>query len=125
MAIENTVLEFGQSMGFSDLRFNDNGVIQLRIEDMGDFYIERIDTGVLLALTEEMQRAEIKHYRHALELCHPREEHVFEVNPGLLVDNDQKEHFVYSLKVDSENFTLPTLNEAFEYLKKMHDRTKI
>lgn len=120
--LDTTMLEFGQSMGFSDLKFSENGIIQLQLEHLGDLYMERLDdNGVLVYVAQTMEHPELKHYRQALELCHPREEHEMSVNPGLFNDNG----FIYSIRLDQEDCTVPNLNQGLDLLKKMHERGRI
>lgn len=119
MSIADTaVRDFGLSMGMSKLAFNDNGVVRLKFERAGALSIERTPRGALLQLARPLDRHREGVLERALELCHPDTGERLRADAGVARDGS----LVFSLRLDERVLDRSTLEDAFEYLCRLHDR---
>lgn len=118
MAFHDLVSDWGRSLGMPDLRPNAHGVISLRIESMGDLYLEGAGDDALVYLIRQIPFPNASVYRHALQICHPAERFPFPANAGLR----QEDRLAFFIRLSSHDLTLPRLEAAVEQLQRMHER---
>lgn len=120
--VEDVVRDFGRNMGFDELVFSDNGVLSLAFEKRGVFYIEYLEAEevILIYLVRQVPTyADGDTLRTALRLTHYREGHPLTVQVGL----KGKDTLVFLSRLVAREFSLPLLENAFELLNELHERT--
>lgn len=114
--VEQTVAEFGRGLGLDRLEFNPQGVVTLATERMGTLFIERVDGAVLVYLVQPLDRASAESYARALDACHWRHNHPFQVSAGLR----QETGLLFAVRVIESDFDLPTLERVISLLDELH-----
>jgi len=118
--IDETVGEFGRSLGMSDLRLRDDGGIVLGIERIGILAIEMIgerQEEVALSLSREIDRPDENACRRALELSHYRNPSRWPVHAALAGGGN----LVFTLQMETHDFMLSNIHEAIEVLTRLQD----
>ncbi len=116
--LNGVVEDFGRSLGIEALNFNDSGIVSLKFERLGDFFIERGEGSVLLYLVREIDRPGPEIYSAALELCHWRNQQPFHVNPALSGDRQ----LVFAVNLEEQKFNVPTIEQILHHLGQLHDQ---
>jgi len=118
--VDESLADFGRSMGLETLAFNDQGVVSLSFEAWGELYLERLQDGLLLYLCRGLDRPDAGLYARALELCHWRHNHAYAVNPAV---HDEK-LLVFAVRLSQQDAAAgPALDEAVQLLSRLHDQT--
>jgi len=114
--IDDTVQEFGHTLGMDELAFDERGLVQLNFETMGALGMEREPDGVLVYLRRELPHPTADNFRRALTACHHAQNPPFDVQPALQADGK----LLFALRIAAEEFQLPTLERALAYLDLLH-----
>jgi type III secretion system chaperone SycN len=118
--IDESLADFGRSMGLESLAFSDQGVVSLVFEAWGELYLERLHNGLLVYLCRGLDRPDAGLYARALELCHWRHNYPFPVNPAVHEDKV----LVFSVQLsEQDGVTGPALDEVVRLLTRLHDQT--
>jgi type III secretion system chaperone SycN len=115
---DTTIRDFGSTMGLPELAFNEHGVVRLRFESAGALSIERTPAGALVRLARPLDQHRDGLIERALELCHF--DHVDRLRPEVGLSTDGA--LVFSVRIEETALDLSTLEEAFELLRRLHDR---
>ncbi len=114
--IEQTVADWGRSLGMERLEFNDQGVVSIVSESLGALFIERHADGVLIYLLRTLDRAYGDSYARALDACHWRHNLPFVVTPALRHD----QNLMFAVHLADSQFDLPTLERVISLLDQLH-----
>ncbi|EJE4554981.1 type III secretion chaperone SycN [Vibrio parahaemolyticus] len=116
--IDASVDEFCRGMGLDAVDFSAAGRVQLSFEQSGTLHIEKHHDRLFLMLARALSWYQSgERIQHALLLCHAEQGWPFEMKTGLLDD----ETLVFSAKIEGDEVTLPTLEQAFALLVRLHD----
>ena len=119
--VDQSLAEFGRSIGIDGLTFNEHGVVSLKFELLGGLYLEKAESDcVLVYLVRELDRPSREIFAAALDLCHWRHNHPFAVNASLRDDAN----LVFSVKLTQEEFSVPTLEQLLQFLGHVHDQAR-
>ena len=116
--IDASVNEFCRGMGLDAVDFSSAGRVQLDFEQSGTLHIERHGEQLFLMLSQALswhQTSDI--IQSALSLCHADQGWPFEIKTGLL----DEQTLVFSARINGEEVTLPTLEQAFTLLVRLHN----
>jgi len=119
--IEQSVAEFGRSLGMTDLRLKDEGAIALGIERIGVLAIEVIgdrQEDVALSLTRSVERPDAQACQRALELCHYRNPSRWPVHATLAAGGGA---LVFAIQMEAQDFILSNIHEGIEVLTRLHE----
>ncbi len=114
--VEQTISEFGNSVGIDALSLNDAGIVTLQFERLGALYIERREAELLVYLVRELSHPDADTFREALLVCHHQRRHPFPIHAGLRGEN----HLVLLARIPETDFILPNLESAIHLLDQMH-----
>lgn len=116
--IQDTLNDFASVLGLKELRFNDQGLIYLSIEGLGDLYMEQLEgSAVLIYMIRELPETSDKALAKALKVCHHKEGRLFQFNSGLHDDNK----IAFSVHLPESDFTVPKLDKAIQALARIHE----
>jgi type III secretion system chaperone SycN len=115
---DDIVRDFGRTMGMPELAFNEHGVVRLNFERNGSLLIERTAAGALLQLARPGNRLGSEAWERALGLCHFEAADRLRPDAGLARDGS----LVFSVRLDEKALDVPALEQAFEFLCRLHDR---
>ncbi|MEI6986584.1 MAG: type III secretion chaperone SycN [Rhodospirillaceae bacterium] len=115
--IDETVLEFGRGFGIDGASFATSSVVQFSFDRSGTLVMERAPgfIQVYLARRLTLPIAPGTCVR-ALDLCHYRHGRPFAYATGFIGDDT----LAFLVRIPDEEFTLPTLQQAFEGLVELH-----
>ena len=119
--IEQSVAEFGRSLGMTDLRLKDEGALALGIERIGVLAIEVIgdrQEEVALSLTRSIERPDGPACQRALELCHYRNPSKWPVHAALAAGGSA---LIFAIQMEAPDFILPNIHEGIEVLTRLHE----
>lgn len=116
--LNQTIEEFGRSMGIDGMAFNDDKVVHLEVEGVGDLYLEDEASYLLLYIVKEVDSPSLKLYKKAFTLCHYRQKNPFSVQVGLHEDNK----LTFLVKLPHEGINESNLEKAIEFLNKLHNQ---
>lgn len=121
--LDSTLSEYGKSLGFSELSFSQEGVIQLEIDGVGALFFERNNEReeLLIYLAQEYHNPSVEQMRRVLEVSHPREDYPQPIQPGLF----QEKTFLFCTRLQANEVTLPSINDSVELLKKVHTKSRL
>lgn len=114
----NTLRDFGQTLGLTDLSLSHEGVIVLDMQDRGTLYMEQGKGEMLVYMVREIPPFEEHIFTNALRLCHPDRGHTLTVQAGLRGDDQ----LVFLVRMPDERFILPEIDRALNLLCDLHDR---
>lgn len=114
--IDSTIAEFGQSMGFTDLGLDKNGVVCLEFETSGALTIERIDGGALMFLTRPFDRFREGVLEAALGLCHHKYNTTYQPRVGLTADG----LLSFALRLEEADLHVASLERALDFLNGLY-----
>jgi type III secretion system chaperone SycN len=114
--VEQTVADWGRSLGMERLEFNDQGVVSLVSEKLGALFIERNNEAVLIYLVRPLDRASGEAYARALDACHWRHNLPFVATPALRHD----QNLLFAVHLAESQFDLPTLERVISLLDELH-----
>lgn len=113
-----TVRDFGRAMGMPGLAFNEAGVLRLNFENAGVLSIERARERAVVHLARPVTGDADTILVRALELCHFDAVEDRRADAGMARNGS----LVFSLVVDEKDLDLPTLENVFDLLRRLHDR---
>jgi type III secretion system chaperone SycN len=113
--VEQTVADWGRSMGMERLEFNDQGVVSIVSESLGALFIERQPEGILIYLVRSMDRASGDSYASALDACHWRHNLPFVATPALR----HEQNLLFAVHLTDSQFDLPTLERVISVLDQL------
>jgi type III secretion system chaperone SycN len=119
--VEDTINEFGNTMGIEDLQFNQNGTIVLSIENIGTLCIEKSNVEKFPEIILCMIRAYPQHddeiSRKALAACHYDKGHPFPVSAGV----KGTDMLAFMARIPEKQFTIPAIEQCIPWLARMFD----
>ncbi len=115
---DDVVRDFGRTMGMPGLAFNQNGALRLKFERNGALSIERTAHGALLQLARPGDRLREGALEKALELCHFDSLDRLRPDAGLSMDGA----LVFSVRLEEKALDVPAIEQAFEFLCRLHDK---
>jgi type III secretion system chaperone SycN len=116
-AAENTLHEFGLTLGLPAWRFSPSGAAAIEIEGMGLFCLQRLDEHMLVLLGRDW--ANQRHpaiLQHLLVRCDPREGWEFE--PLVALRGHQ---LLIGALLPEEDFTIPAIERILDRLHDLHE----
>lgn len=116
--IHKTISDFGKKMGFDDLAFNDNNVIHLELETIGDLYLEESPPYLLMYLTKKIENPSLKAYQEALTLCHYKQKNPYPTYAGLY----EEDNLVFLIRIPHEQISESTIEKGISFLNKLHEQ---
>ena len=119
--ITDTLADFGRSMGIENLALRDNGTLSLNMEQLGTLAIELIGErreDVSISLMRRIETPDSQACQRLLESCHYRNPAPFPVRVGLTSQGE----LLFAIRMDTRQFTLPSIHQALEWLISLHDQ---
>lgn len=116
--INKTISEFGKKMEFDDLSFNEDHIIHLQLETIGDLFLEDTPPYLLVYLTKQIDNLTSKEYQKALTLCHYKQKNPFPTYTGLYEDNSLS----FLVRIPYEEISESNLEKAISFLNKLHEQ---
>lgn len=116
--IEETLSEFGRSMGMSELRLRDNASAVLSVQSIGTLAFDvagRTQDSVIISLAKPLPQGKPVDERRLLSLLHYRSRPRLPMQGGTL-----KGHLILAVVVRQEEFTLLRINEVIQLLDQQH-----
>ena len=119
--INQSIKDLGTTMGFKDLTFNKDNFLHLKIENIGNLYIEDIENCLLIYLAREIKHPTIQFFKRALKVCHFKERNPYSIDLGLFNENI----LIYSIRLSKNDVTSASILEnCIVYLRRLHDQLK-
>jgi type III secretion system chaperone SycN len=118
---DETIHEFGRSLGMGDLRLRENGALMLQVDNIGTIAFELIGEfreQVAMSLTRQIEPPDAEACRRILELCHYRNPAPFPVHPAF----NSHGSLVFAIGFSAADFTLPNINQAIDTLDGLHQQ---
>jgi type III secretion system chaperone SycN len=123
MLIEQSIEEFGASIGLPGLALDGEGRLAMAFGDFGTLFLEKAEGEsygesvflLYLARDHGVDAAELA--LRALEACHPRRGLRPPVNPAI----GPKGELVFAIRLDEREVDLPTIESSLQLLKGLHD----
>jgi type III secretion system chaperone SycN len=116
--IEETVAEFGRSMGMQNLRLRANGCLVLALQSVGTLAIDVAgpqQDSVVVSLSKSVSRSAEPDSRRLLSLAHYRSRSPLPVQFGAAHGQ-----VVLAVVLPQEEFTLTKINEVIRLLDRQH-----
>ncbi|MDR0646954.1 MAG: hypothetical protein LBF43_00765 [Puniceicoccales bacterium] len=112
--IENYLLQFGESMGISDLKFGKTDCLRFEVENAGTIYLERFEEEIFFYILKDFNLLNLPYayYKEALVMAAHQETYSFLINP-IAKENNLLGFF---LRLPELSCDLPMLNKAFNFL---------
>lgn len=120
--IEDTLREFGRSIGMEDLKLRDDGTLVLDMQQVGTLAIELIGErreDVSLSLSRRIQPPGEAACTRLLEMCHYRTPSTWPARVGLTSGGT----LLFAIRLETFDFTLPNLHQALDWLDGMHQQS--
>lgn len=123
MQLREVIKEFGELVGFQSLETNNNGVVHITINKIGDLFIDEKysdESGgnVFVYLLRVYERIDGELYKTALEMCDSQRDTEFIVNPVL--HKEQALGFVIKYPIDQ--FDINVLQKMIRHLQGLQNR---
>lgn len=121
--IDDTLREFGHSIGMEDLRLRDDGTLVLDMERLGSLAFDLIGErreDVSVSLSRRIEPPDERACTNILDLCHYRSPARWPVRAGLTARGE----LVYGIRMDTSEFTLPNLHQALDWLDGLHQQSE-
>ena len=115
--VTQTLNDFGRSLGFEELAFDERGMLHLGFEDLGTLGMERQDKQVLVYLMRYLSHAEPATLLKSLQICHHREHDLGWCQAALLKDH----HLSVATRIPNQEFQLSRLERVIDELGAMQD----
>lgn len=116
--IKSTIDSFGKKMGFDDLGFNENNVIHLELESVGDLYLEDNAPFLLMYLIKKIENPSLKVYQKALTLCHYKQKNLYPIYTGLYEENQ----LVFLVRIPYEQISESELEKNILFLNNLQEQ---
>lgn len=117
--INKTINDFGKKMELDELSFNENNLIHLELDTVGDLFIEDAQPFLLMYLIKPLERPSLKTYQKALTLCHYKQKNPYPTHTGLLEDNK----LAFLIRMPYEEISESNLEKAILFLNNLHEQT--
>lgn len=120
--IEDTIRDFGRSIGMEDLRLRDDGTLVLDMQQVGTLAIELIGErreDVALSLSRSIQPPDDTACTRLLEMCHYRSPCTWPVRAGFTSSGT----LLFAIRLETFDFTLPNLHQALDWLDGMQQQS--
>lgn len=114
--INATIASYGKKLGFNNLQFNNNHVVKLQIEKLGDLFLEDTPPNLCIYVAREFDKVDFKILTKALFLCHYKQKNPFTVFIGLQGENK----LVFFIRLPHENTTEINIEKTIELLHRLH-----
>jgi type III secretion system chaperone SycN len=118
--MDDTISEFGRSMGLTNLAFDQEGLICLDFESLGTLFLEKADEYMLIYLAREVPPHETGILGRALALCHFRHNLPFAVNTAFGADD----RLFFLVRLVENDVSLPILEKSIDLLSQLHSRVR-
>lgn len=124
MRVNETIQEFGKTIGVNALNVNKHGVVHMEIDNIGDLFIDERDTddeskhSVYVYLLRIYDFSTERLYKNAMFLCLDSISLEYNINPVLRNDNA----LGFIIKHRAEDFTMQSLSKSIDMLQFMQDR---
>lgn len=118
--IDDVIADYGRSLGLPTLELNGTGVASLRFGSLGELFIEQLDEGVVMYLSQAHERPEPQTFVNAMTACHWDRNPPFSTNASL--NGDQ--NLVFSVTLRESDVDVPTLERTVDYLGKLHNEAR-
>lgn len=116
--INKTISEFGKKMQFNNLSFNEDHLIHLELESIGDLFIEEAPSHLVIYLSKELENPGLNVYKKALTLCHYRQKNPYPTYTGLYEENKLS----FLIRMPNEEISESNLEKAILFLNKLHEQ---
>lgn len=116
--INKTITDFGKKMGFENLAFNEQHVIHLELETIGDLYLEEASPHLLIYLIKKIENPSLKVYQKALTLCHYKQKNPYPTYTGLY----EEDKLAFLIKMPYEEISESNLEKSILFLNKLHEQ---
>lgn len=116
--INKTISDFGKKMELEDLSFNENKIIHLELETVGDLFMEDTPPYLLMYLIREIENPSLKTFENALMLCHYKQKNPYATYAGLYEDNKLS----FLVRIPYEEISESNLEKAVLFLNKLHEQ---
>lgn len=116
--INKTIHNFGTKMGFEDLAFNENNVIHLELESIGDLYLEDAAPYLLIYLIKKIENPSLKLYQRALTLCHYKQKNPYPTSTGLY----EEDKLAFLIRIPYDEISESNLEKGILFLNKLHEQ---
>lgn len=120
--IDETVREFGRSIGMEDLALRDDGSLVLDMQRLGRLALELVGPrreDVSLSLSRRIEPPDDASCARLLELCHYRTPAPWPVRVGLTRAGD----LIFAVRLETFDFTLPNVHKALDWLDGLHQQS--
>lgn len=118
---DETIHEFGRSLGMDDLRLRENGALMLQVDNIGTIAFELIGEfrdHLAMSLTRQIEPPDAEACRRILELCHYRSPSPFAVHAAF----NSHGSLVFAIGFEASEFTLPNISTAIDLLDGLHQQ---
>lgn len=119
--IDQTVSQFGQTMGMAHLQPNEQGAVVLEISGIGTLSIEMVGENqdvVAVSLARRIEPPDAAACQMAMELTHCRQQSVFPIRAAL---GGGRGVLVFAARMETYEFDLPALHETIGHLESLQD----
>ncbi|PWU07414.1 MAG: hypothetical protein C5B43_00425 [Verrucomicrobia bacterium] len=116
--IQQTINNFGKKIGLDDLAFNENKIIHLTLETIGELYFEENPPHLLLYLIKKIENSDLKVYQKILTLCHFKQKNPYPTFAGLY-END---NLAFLVKIPYEQISESNIEKSIAFLNKLHEQ---
>lgn len=120
--IDDTLSEFGLSIGMEGLALRENDSLMLDMQKLGTLAVELIGErreDVSVSLIRQIEMPDDSACASLLELCHYQAPAPFPVRVGLTHSGQ----LVFAARMDTYLFTLPNIHQALDWLNSLHDQS--
>ncbi|MEW4486706.1 CesT family type III secretion system chaperone [Thalassoglobus sp. JC818] len=115
--VSQTMSDFGRSLGFDDLTFDERGMLHLAFDELGTLGLEQQDKQVLIYLMRYFSHAEPATLLKSLQICHHRLHDFDWCQAALMKDH----HLAIATTLPHQDFQLSRLESVIDQLATMHD----
>ncbi|MDR2397010.1 MAG: hypothetical protein LBD69_04115 [Puniceicoccales bacterium] len=115
--IENYLLQFGESMGITGLKFGQTGCLRFEVENAGTIYLERVEEEIFFYILKDFNLLNLpySYYKEALVMTANQETYSFLIHP-IAKENNLLGFF---LRLPELSCDLPMLNKVFNFLMQL------
>ncbi len=118
--VQETIEEFGQSLGLTGLQINDNGVAAVEVAALGALYIEPQDDAVLVYGAQEFAHLSVDELERALAVGHPGTQRSEAVRAGIRGESQ----LVFCVRIPVHEFTLARVESCIDAIYNAFDTVR-
>ncbi len=115
--IEQSLADFGNQVGISNLGWNPSNLAVLQFERSGTLRFQSGMDAVQISLTRTYPFISVAQLRIAFELCHWQNNFPFPVRAGLV----REENLVFAIEFLHRDFVVTNIHRAFDLLCRLHE----